>query len=309
MNVCRIENFNLSFRSNDDILGFDDDESVSRREYIRNYHLNQASPYYSILENSGRLSEYQLQKLMGGLLGRKVDVKSMTKLLPEQKESSATDYDLMKNLPLANVKLIPTVQSYRGSTPAGNLSALPLLKEAGIKHIVDLHGYDNLAKACEENEIDYLFFYVTENMDEDDIFMTKEQFARKTKGMYNSAILSPSLIQHYTDAAVLRWQRRLDESLDKFVRFIQTMRKEDVYIGCEYGTSRTNNALLLNHFFNPKADRTPNCVTKFNYGLLFSIESLYKNLTDSHKAQMGWTEEFDKNFLTRLKKVRGEFKF
>ena len=39
--------------------------------------------------------------------------------------------------------------------------------------------------------------------------------------------------------------------LNNFVKFIQTMQKDYVYIGCEYGKYKTDNALMVNKFFNP----------------------------------------------------------
>ncbi len=309
--MCSINN--MSFKSHDDALGFDDVESVSKRAYIREHYIDHLSPYYSVLENNGRLSEYQLNKLMSGLLGQKVDVKSLSKLLPASVEPTSNEvkstFEIMQSLPLRNVKPIPTVQSYRGSTPAGNLAVLPTLKEAGIKKVVDLHGYDVLAEACEECALDYLFFRVTEEFEEQDVFLTREQFIRKMKPFYSIAGANPNAVQEQLDRAVAKWDVNLKQFFAKFVDFIQTMQSENVYIGCEYGTSRTNNALMLNHFFNPKAQKTPNCITKHNFGLFQRLDTLYKNLSDLDKSQMGWTEEFDKNFLLRLKKVRAELKF
>lgn len=305
MDVCSIKGYSTSFKSNNNtVLGYDDSVSASRRSYIREHYMERVLPHYDILENNGRLDEYQLEKLITGLVGKKVDIRSINSILSSSnndKFSNESGYEIMQKLPLLNIKLIPSVNSYRGSTAANNPEALPLLKKAGIRTVVDLHGYDTLEKACRENGLDYLFFHVPEYLDEQDVYLTQKQYLNKVRPFYQ--LLSAAEARKALERDAANWQKRLDSYLDLFVKFILTMQQENVYIGCEFGTCRTNNALMLNHFFNPKACKTPDCITEFNKKFLPSLETFYHNLDSKHKTLMGWTDEFDKMFLTKLKKA------
>ncbi len=77
-----------------------------------------------------------------------------------------------------------------------------------------------------------------------------------------------------------------------------TLKKGNVLIGCDLGISRTNCALCLDFFFNPKAE-----IIHRGYDRYFGYEmvNIYKNLSDEDKKAMGWDEEFDKNFIKSLK--------
>ena len=79
--------------------------------------------------------------------------------------------------------------------------------------------------------------------------------------------------------------------------------EDNVYIGCMLGTVRTDCALMLNHFFNPKASITPDCITMINRCYLDKLETLYKNLTEANKRELGWTKEFEAAFMPRLRKA------
>ena len=70
------------------------------------------------------------------------------------------------------------------------------------------------------------------------------------------------------------------------------------YIGCEYGKTTTDDAMLLDNVLNPKKKGN------LEFRELFQINcfrNLYDKLTDNDKIRMKWTKDFDANFLQRLK--------
>ena len=95
-----------------------------------------------------------------------------------------------------------------------------------------------------------------------------------------------------------------DESINMLIKFVKTMAQDNVYIGCMLGTLRTDNALMLNHFFNPQASNTSNCITWRNRELLDKLEILYNNLSSMNKEELGWTKEFEAAFIPKLEEAK-----
>lgn len=313
---CRTNPVSFKSRNDDDYFAYDDEISKSRRDYIRESYESRHMPYYDIIENNGRLSEYNLNALINRLCGVKPNkhhkmkegtileqFDEMTKPASSSSSKAKINGELMETLPLLNVKQIYTTGNYRGSTPNSNLESIKILKQAGVKHIVDLQGYDKVKQACEENDIDYINLPVAEDLSEMSAFKSKREVELDVM-RWSSVYTSREQLQKAKDSAVKRWEKDKNAYMDKFVKVINCLQEDNTYIGCEYGISRTNNAMLLNHLFNPKASKTPNCRTKFNNQYMSNIVSFYKNLTPEHKAQMGWTEEFDENFMPKLKKLQ-----
>ena len=71
MKVYRVNLHTPQFTSN--VLGYDDEISKSRREYIREHYNSYTMPYYSIYEKEGRLEEYELNRLISSLRGEKLN--------------------------------------------------------------------------------------------------------------------------------------------------------------------------------------------------------------------------------------------
>ena len=227
-----------------------------------------------------------------------IEEMNIQKLAPTQKINP----DIMKTVPLHNIKPIFSTGCYRGSTPNSNIESIKTLQKAGVKHIIDLQGYSRVQAACEENGMDYLHIPIAEDLSEMSAFKSKRDVEFGV--MQWSAYSTKEQIQKSKEVAVSRWEKDKSEYIDKFVKMINLLQEDNTYIGCEFGISRTNNAMLLNHLFNPKASKSPSCITKFNKQYLRNIASLYESLTPENKSQMGWTKEFDESFMPRLKKLQ-----
>ena len=70
------------------------------------------------------------------------------------------------------------------------------------------------------------------------------------------------------------------------------------YVGCEFGTNTTSDALVyINRAFNPQDGRE---LEFFDYYKADCLRNLYDKLTVNDKKLMGWTKQFDLNFLPKL---------
>ena len=95
-----------------------------------------------------------------------------------------------------------------------------------------------------------------------------------------------------------------NEKKNKLISFIKAMQKEYVYMGCEYGTYKTDAAVMINNLFNPKVK---------GYCKIYSPEmisdipqiadEIYLNMTEKDKKELGWTPEFEQQFNKKIEKL------
>lgn len=309
MKILRIESSRQIFKSSNDdlILGYDDNMSKERRSYIREHYTSYSVPHYKTIENNGRLDEYKLDSLIKTLFGKNTSLqtlRSKTRSDSSKNIKSQTNPDLMKTFPGYNITFILGSNSYRGGTTEISDENIGILKQAGIKSVICLVD-SNLSPILFENYgIEFYRFPFNTHIFEQDAFKTKNQVISETKKLQRD-ILGASEVE--VENAIRKnledWQGNKEYFIKKFIKFIQIMQKGNVYIGCEFGTYNTDNALMLNHFFNPDAAKTPDCISCFNVKSLLKLKNLYRNLDDNSKLQLGWNEDFDSNFLPRLKRV------
>ena len=251
------------------VLGYDDEISKMRRQHIREHYYDDIMPYQSIYEREKRLEEFELNKLIGSLLGKKLNTgASSGEIKQKPVNPNEINSELMYKLSVYNVKPIYGTNSWRGSTALKD-SDLILLKKAGIKTVIPLSYGGVLEESCKKYDLNYLYF------DSDfDMF-------------YNDAF---------------KWKGCTNNFIDKFVKFIQTMQQDNVYVGCEFGTNRTENMLMLNNFFNPYAKNTKTYINRLNSCYVPSLQTFVQNMTQEHKNAMGWTKEFEKEVLAKISK-------
>lgn len=251
------------------VLGYDDEISKMRRQHIREHYYDDIMPYQSIYEREKRLEEFELNKLIGSLLGKKLNTgASSGEIKQKPVKPNEINSELMYKLSVYNVKPIYGTNSWRGSTALKD-SDLILLKKAGIKTVIPLSYGGVLEESCKKYDLNYLYFDSDFDMFYNDAF--------KRKGCTNNFI-------------------------DKFVKFIQTMQQDNVYVGCEFGTNRTDNMLMLNNFFNPYAKNTKTYINRLNSCHVPFLQTFVQNMTQEHKNAMGWTKEFEKEVLAKISK-------
>ena len=93
-------------------------------------------------------------------------------------------------------------------------------------------------------------------------------------------------------------RRKSRGQIDELVGFVRRMQEGYCYVGCEFGTNATRDALVyINRAFNPQDGRE---LEFFDYYKADLLRNLYDKLTAGDKKLMGWTKEFDANFLPKL---------
>lgn len=320
MQINKIRAIEPTFTSNNTKhrFGYDDSISQERRDFLREDVLNNSIPYYNILENSGRLEKYQLEKLIGALYGQKMNQDSLQSMLQrirnskrtvvmqeDVKQSGSLNHKLIEDLPLWNVVLVSEkLGVYRGQSLQGDWGSLKTVQKAGIERIVDLAGYENLEDDCKDLGLEYHNYQMSPYL-----FMSNAMFQseeeNKLKYFNQSRLFGYKNEEQkkYRDRMMGVWHNAKNEEIDKFVKFIRFMQKGNLYIACEWGTYTTDNALMLNSFFNPLYVRAPKFITQNNRIYLQRVQKLYQNFTAEHKELMGWTKEFDKATAEKLKRI------
>lgn len=290
MKVYPISNmltFHSKVQDDEFVLGFDDEISKKRRDIIREHFDSYQMPYYSIYEKEPRKTEYEMDTLLKTMINKPKKV----------------DYKTMMTIPVFNVMPIGD-NSYRGATLAYKPNCLPVLKKANINRVIDLYGSPTLEKSVKDAGLEYFNFQISNVGFDDyfwdnDAFNDKESYARKILRYY-----SPEEIEREREffmTQIENFEKSCRPFIDKFVQFIRYMQEGYNYIGCEFGTYSTDDALLLNDIFNPlEKVEDPWIKDPFK---IDSFRCLYAKLTEKDKALMKWTKEFDKNFLPKLKKA------
>ena len=265
--------------------GYDDAISQSKRDFIREHLMSEAMPKPETY--SGRLSEFEMNKLLNSLL--------------KYNEPKYIDDEIMCKLPMRNIQKLIGLNAYRGAAPV-NCSDLVYeeMERAGIKRIVNLTGY-NLNERVKQYSIECFNFDMNNiyGAKTSDMFFNDEDIVKKVQ--HNMRGCDNELVNEYIRYGLETHKQNLEVELDRFVKFIQILQKDYYYIGCEFGTYATDNALLLNRFFNPKKTapiKSIRCNAEYfvkNYFI-----KLYNNLQPYHKKAMGWTNSFNEDLGNRL---------
>ena len=100
------------------------------------------------------------------------------------------------------------------------------------------------------------------------------------------------------------WQDNTRIFIDKFIQYIQTIQKGNVFIGCQCGVYDTDIALMFNYLFNPKMEHYNRCTRGRIDKFIDQAESLYLNMTESDKIKMGWTKDYEPIFHKKLENLK-----
>jgi hypothetical protein len=202
---------------------------------------------------------------------------SLEKLLSTfRNKPKKVDNEKLKSIDLPIRNILGT-NSYRGETLVDKPDyIIQNLKEAGIRTIVDLNGYGSRYKEkVERNGLNFHDFYMDYNywFDYSESKFSKEKTSVEARDV-----------------------------IEKLIKFIKVMQDDYVYIACEYGSYKTDDAIILNNFFNAKNQRHPNYTRR--YFQIDCIKKYYEWLTDTDKIKLGWTKEYEKQFLKRVKESK-----
>ena len=277
---CNTQNFKQNWR----VFCYDDEMSKQKREHIRE-HIEKPLDEYAII-NTGRLDEYELNQLIKGLVLNKAKIES------KKEENPEIDEELLEIADFSNIHSLYGENSYRAGLNNITLKQIRIAKQAGIKHIVNLRHWA-IDEQCEG--ISYYNFPIDGLYDRICLRMTEEEWLEKHLEWEPNP---ESLTDEQKEAIKNMYKGDARDLCNMLVEFIQTMQKGNVLIGCELGTDKTDFALWLNEFFNPKTETYVDGALR---GIYIDIaKKIYQHLSQEDKKVMGWDEEFDKNFLKRF---------
>lgn len=261
-------------------IGFSDSISDDIRKEIRKFQEEKYFAKDNLLTQEYRISEWKLNQLISGLTAKPKEV----------------NYEHIMNMPISNVRPIND-NSYRGASLVDAPKCVKTLKNAGIERVVDIVGYNDYKKSVLANGMEYLspnlgtstgFWFCAACF-----FSYKDFLARYMRFAYNEK--DKEAVKKMVDE---EFPEEVKKSKAEVIKFIKFMQKDYVYIGCECGTYKTDMALLLNNALNPKSE-IGNIYYPDEY-ILESLKNFYYHLTPEDKKEMGWNDEFDKNFIPKI---------
>ena len=264
-------------------LGYGDSASAIVRESMREHILSKAMPYYDEFHSKGRISEYELNKLIASLT-KKPNV----------------NIEKLKDLKIWNFAQ-HAENALRGQSLCEEPQYLKYLKDAGFERVIDLseYGGSKYKKDCENSGLEYLSFTIDRDFwFGNEVFEDINHHLNNKKSLYEEEEYNPSIEKEIKEY----FHENSRIFIDRFVNFINTINKGYYYMGCLYGTDKTDAALMLSQFFNP---RDKQFIRKVHASLdeyqLPKMAELAKKLTQEDKNALGWTPEFEENFYKKIK--------
>ena len=309
MQINSIQNINFNGR-----FGYDDEISQKKRNAIREHIDNNYLYNVDIFLKNGRLEPDKLSKLIYSLVGNQQEIFKKRKEAPlaidikQEDDIVEINHEIMEELPAYNVKPVWGTESYRGAAICLNERICSILKQAGIKRVVSLCGLDR-NNACEKYGLETMEYSMKRWLERPE-FTSREMVIEEadwefdTYGPQEPYKTKEEARKYYLDY----YEQSKREGINDFIKFINFMQKDNVYIGCECGTYDTDRALMLNDFFNPKAQNVPRAGCFADDIYLDAMIRLYNNLTPEDKAKLGWDEEFEKIFKDKTNKAYEQYK-
>ena len=179
------------------------------------------------------------------------------------------------NLPLCNVRNIGGTNRFQPNIYRGQTLfeapdyCIESIKKAGINTVIDLVGYgEDYKNRINAKGMDYMYFDIN--------------------SYYHSYHSTSNLPKNY---------------IENLIKFIKKIQEEYVYIACEYGTYKTDKAIMLNKIFNPKiGDKFCPISSLSQIGIPINFINIYNKLTQADKINLGWDEKFEKYVISKIKK-------
>ena len=256
---------------------------VYEGQRYRNYLREHLFPYFDIYEKECNKTEHEMEMILYNLYEKN---------------------ELLNSIGLNKLKYIGN-NSYRGAMVRDyNLDKLQKLKEAGIKHIIDLEGYPETETECKKLGLDYSYFHIS-YLDEacwPSYVMSGELYRSRNEYYARIRKFFPERNRYSSESCYVEIRKFSDYdqhckmTIEKLIKFVQTMQDGNVYIGCDHGTDFTDAALLIDYVFNPQA-KHDSCITEYSRNYLVThlcgtrYEPLYAlryKLIREDYQRMGW---------------------
>ena len=260
-------------------IGYSDSQSEKTRNKIREHIWENLFPNYKQL-HSGRLSDFELKTLVSNLT-----------------KPPKVDHEKLLGLRIYNLEQVQE-NSYRGQSLAEKPQYLFSLKDAGIRTVIDLAGHGTYKNSCENAGLKYKMFFADSDFWINPVFESKEQYVSGLNSLYKG-FYSEEEIAQKQESFGIQYQDECRKFIEKFVDYIKTINKGNFYIGCSYGTYRTDDALIFDKYFNPSCAQSKELKSRYNFSKR-CMQQLYKNLSEQDKKQLEFTPEFEENLRKRL---------
>ena len=177
------------------------------------------------------------------------------------------------------------VRAYRGSM-VDDEDDIDALKRAGIKTLIDLRGFS-------KKDIEGITHFTKLNT-ADTSFWTQPAFYKKDRYIDNklSQYRRYGFSQEQLDQDKIMLDKEWEESKEKvvntLVEYVDLVNQGKFYIGCNYGTHATTEAIALNNAINPKTELIGGYVDSLWADRFLS---LLGNFNDEDKKRLGLTPE------------------
>ena len=277
------------------IGGIEEDEDLDRGDKISNFN-----DIYDAINKDDKFTQEQKDYLTSRiykkleLIEQKQKEKEEIKKVLENKtekpryaiSDSKLDFQILrKELDTFNRKCISDeVQGYRGSMDLSKYT-IDVLRRAGVKTIIDLRGdvekdIDGIKHFTKLRTTDASFYHEPH-------FQTKESYVRTKIDKFKRYGFSEEELKADAIRESKNWEESKANFVDTLVEFIDLVNQGCFYMGCEFGTESTSDAISLNNAVNPKAELIGYMAKRPAHNCLI----LLKNLNDEDKERLGLTPE------------------
>lgn len=262
-------------------MGTGDEFGSEQRNVIREHYMARNMPYYNYYEK-GRLNSYELGSLTRGL-----------------NRQGTVDNERINNLNIINIKQIGE-NMYRGRSLVTHPEYLSVLHDEGVERLIDLAGYTILAKECKKYGIEYMSFRMNEDFWENSAFKNIEAEIRNKQRrleLLGTPFEQMGKVGRDMRAAMEIQSRKF---IYKLINMFHFLNNGNLYIGCDYGQTRTDAALMLSDLFNGNAKGVYYGSDKLLEEHKEELQELYKKLRKADKEELGFTPEFEKKLREKL---------
>lgn len=277
------------------IGGIEEDEDLDRGDKISNFN-----DIYDAINKNDKFTQEQKDYLTGRIYKRlelieqkqkeKEEIKKVLENKTEKPRYTISDSKLnfqvlRKELDTFNRKCISDeVQGYRGSMDLSPYT-INILKKAGVKTIIDLRGgvekqFDGIKHFTKLRTTDASFYHEPH-------FQTKESYVKTKIDKFRRYGFSEEELKADAIRESQIWEESKANFVDTLVEFIDLVNQGCFYMGCEFGTESTSEAISLNNAVNPKAELIGYMTKRPAHNCL----TLLKNLNDEDKERLGLTPE------------------
>lgn len=293
--------YKLAFTSNHEsklpkdglVLGYDDSISSSERKYIREHLMDNAMLTYSEIYG-GRKTDSEMNSMLEDW-GLKVNKFTGEITIPPYLNFISLGNNNFRGA------LSDKIWDFKDLKASGITTVIAATPHQCIKDVVEKTGMEFIeliVKNSFSNYVgrDYIFNDFAFHEEEDYVRRRASDYKEYSK--YDKEYSSEEATERMLKEDRKDFQTKTREFIDELIKTVRAWQHGCCFIGCEFGTGMTNNAISLIDAFNPMGSGIDSRYLSFSER--DDVKILYKKLTPKDKALLGWTTKFEKSFLKRF---------